>query len=70
MWRDLSFEFEGAILNRDADWFKRQAEAIKKGGSPRDNRVQFDFKVISLLEQAQGTPSQDKSRQISKMGSC
>jgi hypothetical protein len=50
LWNRLCFEFERAVLNGDADWFRRQADAIEKGGSPQ--RAQFNAKVVYLFEQA------------------
>src|SRR5262249_50694730 len=47
-WNRLCAEFERAVLNGDdaaaADWFRRQANAIEKGGSPQ--RAQFNAKVV------------------------
>ena len=50
-WNRLCAEFERAVLNGDdaaaADWFRRQANAIEKGGSPQ--RAQFNAKVVYLF---------------------
>ena len=48
-WVDLSFEFEQAVLNGDADWFRRQWKAIKEGGGLLQ-RPRFKAKVVHLLE--------------------
>ena len=62
LWNRLCFEFERAVLNADSYWFRRQADAIEKGGLPRraQLRAQFNDKVVLLLEQAmsktQGRP--------------
>jgi hypothetical protein len=50
LWDRLRYEFERAVLNGDFDWFRRQANAIEKGGSPQ--RAQFNAKVVYLLEHA------------------
>jgi hypothetical protein len=50
LWDKLSHEFERAVLNGDFDWFRRQANAIEKGGLPQ--RAQFNAKVVYLLEHA------------------
>jgi hypothetical protein len=52
LWNKLCYEFEQAVLNGDADWFRRQANAIEKGGSPQ--RAQFYEKVVPLLDRAWG----------------
>jgi hypothetical protein len=49
-WNRLYTEFERAVLNGDADWFRRQANAIEKGGSPQ--RAQFNAKVVYLFGHA------------------
>jgi hypothetical protein len=46
--RKLIADCERAALEGDADWFRRQANAIEKGGSPQ--RAQFNAKVVYLLE--------------------
>jgi len=46
--RKLIVDCECAALEGDADWFRRQANAIKKGGLPQ--RAQFNAKVVHLLE--------------------
>jgi hypothetical protein len=51
-WVDLSFQFEQAVLNGDADWFLRQWKAIKEGGGLLQ-RPRFSAKVVFLLEQAE-----------------
>jgi hypothetical protein len=38
------------VLNGDFDWFRRQANAIERGGLPQ--RAQFNAKVVYLLEYA------------------
>jgi hypothetical protein len=48
--RKLIADCERAALDGDADWFRRQANAIKKGGSPQ--RAQFYEKIVDLLEYA------------------
>jgi hypothetical protein len=50
LWNRLCYEFERAVLNGDFDWFRRQANAVAKGGLPQ--RAQFNAKVVLLLEQA------------------
>jgi hypothetical protein len=50
LWRDLRAQCERALLDGDADWFERQAKAIKKSGLPQ--RGPFNAKVIQLLEAA------------------
>jgi len=50
LWNAFNAQFERAVLDGDADWFKRQARAIEKGGLPQ--RAQFNAKVVDLLEQA------------------
>jgi hypothetical protein len=50
LWNKLCYEFERAVLNGDFDWFRQQANAIEKGGSPQ--RAQFNAKVVYLLEHA------------------
>ena len=50
LWRDVSAEFERAVLDGDANWFKRQSKAIEKGGMPQ--RVRFNTRVLDLLESA------------------
>jgi hypothetical protein len=54
LWRDLAAQFERAVLDGDADWFRRQAKAIKDGGLPQ--RWRFNAKVVYLLEQAMWGP--------------
>jgi hypothetical protein len=48
--RKLIADCERAALEGDADWFRRQANAIEKGGSPE--RTQFNAKVVYCLEHA------------------
>jgi len=48
--RKLIVDCERAALDGDADWFRRQAKAIEKGGLPQ--RAQFNTKVVYLLEHA------------------
>jgi len=50
LWNRFVADLEHAVLNNDADWFGRQADAIKKGGSPQ--RARFRAKVVLLLDQA------------------
>jgi hypothetical protein len=51
--RRLIADCERAALEGDADWFRRQAKAIEKGGSKqRAQRAQFNAKVVYLLEHA------------------
>jgi hypothetical protein len=50
LWSRLIADFKRAVTGGDADWFRRQADAIEKGGSPQ--RAQFNAKVVLLLEQA------------------
>ena len=45
--RKLIADCERAALDGDADWFRRQANAIEKGGSPQ--RAQFNAKVAHLF---------------------
>ena len=49
-WNRLCVEFEHAVRASDADWFRRQWNAIKKGGLPRP-RLHFYMKVVFRLEQ-------------------
>ena len=59
LWQELCTQSEHAVLNGDADWFERQAKAIKRGGNPQ--RVQFSAKVVHLLELAfWGTQAKQK----------
>jgi hypothetical protein len=48
LWRPLRAQFERAVLNGDADWFERQAKAIRKDRLPQ--RARFNAKVVHLLE--------------------
>src|SRR5262249_40220506 len=48
--RKFIADCERATLDGDADWFRRQARAIEKGGLPQ--RAQFNAKVVYLLEHA------------------
>jgi hypothetical protein len=48
--RKLIADCERAALDGDADWFRRQVNAIEKGGLPQ--RAQFNAKVVYLLEHA------------------
>jgi hypothetical protein len=54
LWKDLCFEFERAVVNGDADWFERQAKAIKKGGLQQ--RARFNEKVVHLFDTAMCEP--------------
>src|SRR5262249_8088631 len=47
----LVADCERAALNGDADWFRRQAKAIEKGGRP-SKHAQFYPKVVALVDQA------------------
>jgi hypothetical protein len=53
-WNKLCTEFQRTVLNRDdaaaADWFRRHANAIEKGGSPQ--RAEFYAKVVHLAGHA------------------
>jgi hypothetical protein len=49
-WKRLGTEFERAVTSDNAEWFRRQAKAIEKGGLPQ--RAQFNAKVVYLLEHA------------------
>src|SRR5262249_30719162 len=51
LWNDPCVEFERAVLDCDADWFRRQADAIEKGGLPQ-RRAQFNALVVYLFESA------------------
>jgi hypothetical protein len=46
-WTKLCWQFERAVLNGDAKWFTRQANAIKNGGETPRGR--FNAKVVRLL---------------------
>ena len=52
LWPDLAAQFERAMLDGDADWFKRQAHAIEHGdertGQEKD-RGRFEAEVMRLL---------------------
>jgi hypothetical protein len=61
--RKLIADLERAVLNGDADWFRRQANATEKGGSPQ--RKQFNAKVVLLLEHAM---EKTHSRPVSDLG--
>ncbi len=49
LWRDLSAQFERAVLDGDADWFERQAKAIQRKAG-RDALNQFEAAVAHKLE--------------------
>ncbi len=49
-WRPLRARFERAVLNGDADWFKRQSQAVSSKQS--QEKIQFNAKVVHLLEMA------------------
>ncbi len=53
LWRDLSAQFERAVLDGNADWFERQAKAIRSGDT-RDKtkkaRGRFEAEVARVLE--------------------
>ncbi|MGI8435939.1 MAG: hypothetical protein ACR2NX_03415 [Chthoniobacterales bacterium] len=49
LWRDLSAQFERAVLDGDADWFERQAKAIQRE-TRRDMLNQFESEVAHILE--------------------
>jgi hypothetical protein len=50
LWNRWSAQCERAVLDGDADWFRRQANAFAKGGLPQ--RPLFKAKVIHLFEMA------------------
>jgi hypothetical protein len=53
LWRDLSAELERAVLNGDANWFERQARAIRGIGSYQrhgSDRAQFEIAVMREIE--------------------
>ncbi|MDQ3253839.1 MAG: hypothetical protein M3R15_08025 [Acidobacteriota bacterium] len=53
LWRDLSEQFERAVLNGDAEWFERQAKAIISGDRRSDTqkaRGRFEAAVAKELE--------------------
>ena len=53
LWRELVAEFEQAVLRGDADWFQRQADAIKgKRKSGYTTLGIFEWEVAPLLLQA------------------
>ncbi len=55
LWRDLSEQFERAVLNGDADWFERQAKAIRSGDTRSDDAIardRFEAAVARELEMA------------------
>ena len=47
-WNILSEQFERAVLNGDADWFKRQWKAFRSLQS--QNKPTFNAKVVRVLE--------------------
>ena len=49
-WDTLCVEFEHAVLASDADWFERQANAIKKVKVELSHLDLFRIKVVCLLE--------------------
>jgi hypothetical protein len=49
-WRPLIAQFERAVLDGDADWFKRQLQALSSKQS--QEKIQFNAKVVHLLEHA------------------
>jgi hypothetical protein len=48
LWNAWSTQCERAVLDGDADWFERQAKAIRKGGLPPE-RARFYAKVVSSV---------------------
>ncbi len=55
LWRDLSAQFERAVLDGDADWFERQAKAIRSRDRRTDiekARDRFEAAVARQLEWA------------------
>src|SRR5438552_12300076 len=53
LWREIDAEFERAVIHGDADWLRRQANAIDgKRKSDDTVRGRFEAKVSTLLLQA------------------
>jgi hypothetical protein len=50
LWRDLSAQFERAVLNGDAGWFERQAKAL--GSVQQQEHARFNAAVIRAIEGA------------------
>jgi hypothetical protein len=50
LWHEGRAQCERAVLDGDADWFRRQAKAIRIGGLPQ--LAQFNAKVVHLLKMA------------------
>jgi hypothetical protein len=50
LWNDLCVQFERAVLNGDADWFRRQWKSFLSVQS--QEKTGFNKKVVFLLEQA------------------
>ncbi len=57
-WDTLRVEFERAVRAGDADWFRRQWNAIKKGRLPQ-RRWQFNMKIVFRLEQLDEEAQED-----------
>jgi len=47
-WRTLRTRFERAVMDGDADWFKRQKEAL--GSKQSQERIQFNAAVVRQFE--------------------
>jgi hypothetical protein len=55
LWNEWSAQCERALLNGDADWFERQADAIRWTDTrtpTQKQRAHFNAKVVRLLEHA------------------
>jgi hypothetical protein len=63
LWQRLLADFERAVLDRDAGWFKRQAKAIRRIGFHQThgaNKARFEVAVLCELQYAgPGMTAQD-----------
>ena len=50
LWNKLRAQFERAVLDGDAEWFKRQLQALSSKQS--QEKIRFNAKVVHLLEMA------------------
>lgn len=51
LWKTWSAECERAVITGDADWFQRQADAIKHGDKRTDaqkDRARFEAEIVRL----------------------
>jgi len=51
LWRDVRAQFERAVLDGNADWFRRQADAVERK-SEDTPRGRFEANVVTLVLQA------------------